>query len=352
MKIREQNGRLYLHGSFPRKDGKPGNAQYMITLRLTDTARNRREADKWMSKAKRLLKAGEWNWNTFLINKSEHNPERAEKTWAEAIKLLYRRKVTLGRCSESSWAVNYMGTLKLMPQDQVVTSASLQEQLETYSRDSYTYKKLYGLTKHLADLCAVTFPDIGVPLYNRATTIYGIPSDEEICRWVLASPQPYRWYFGMMATYGLRPHECDSMQQVESNGLQLVQVGDEAKTGYRTVIPLENEWVELFDLLNPSQRPDSARDPNRKDATSVWLNHKRLKMGIDYRPYMLRHAYAARLWREGGSELTIDTAAKLMGHSVTEHLKTYRRWIDPNQVAMAAAAAIARNRAKDSTKDS
>ena len=52
-------------------------------------------------------------------------------------------------------------------------------------------------------------------------------------------------------------------------------------------------------------------------------------MNLQWRPYMLRHAYAARLWRMGGSELDVFTAATLMGHPVKEHIETYRRHIDP-----------------------
>ena len=48
-------------------------------------------------------------------------------------------------------------------------------------------------------------------------------------------------------------------------------------------------------------------------------------MGISFKPYALRHFYAAMLWKYGGAELDIYTAARFMGHSVQEHEETYRR---------------------------
>ena len=93
-------------------------------------------------------------------------------------------------------------------------------------------------------------------------------------------------------------------------------------------------------------RPESNRDADRNDTTSCWLNRWRLKQKLQWKPYALRHAYAGRLWRNGGSELSVFDAAQLMGHSQKEHIETYRKWIDPNKIAVSALAAIKRNQAK------
>ena len=348
MKVRASKGRLYLSGYFPKKSGEEGTAQYMVTLQLDDDAFGQKQAAKLLKKAEKDLKNNRWNWDDWKINKSSNVSADGSgpQTWRSAIRSLYRRKVTLGRCSESSWKVNLWGTLKFMPMDETVTTASIETELNRYSRDTYTYKKLFYLLRDIGVITGTPFPEVAVPTYNRTATVYEIPDDDLIIEWVLKAGEPYRWYFGMMATYGLRPHEADECRLVEGNGTLLVQVDDNTKTGYRTVIPLNQEWVETFNLRDRTTRPESARDSDRNDAAAVWLNTRRLKLGIDFRPYMLRHAYAARLWRDGGSELTIDTAAKLMGHSVKEHTETYRRWIDPNQIAVSAMEAISRNKAK------
>ena len=350
MRIRAQKGRLYLSGSFPKKNGEPGLKQYMVTLQLTDDAYGQKQAAKLLKKAQRDLDKGLWNWDDWKINGNsiagrEHQAKQP-RTWSEAIRALYRKKVTLGKCKETSWHVNYMGTLKFMPMAEVVTTKGIEEQLNKYQRDQYTYKKLFYLMKTISVLTKTDFPEVGVPLYTRAQKIEEIPDDEFIIQWVLDTPEPHRWHLGMMATYGLRPQELDECRLVEANGVLMVQVDDETKTSYRTVIPNEASWVDLFNLRERKPKPPSSRDKDRPDGTSVWINRQRLKMKIPHRPYMLRHAYAARLWREGGTELTLDVAAKLMGHSVKEHVDTYRRWIDPNQIAASAMDAIQRYKAK------
>lgn len=341
-KIRVQRGRLYINGMFPKKSGEPGTEQTSITLQLNDTPAGRKAADKWLKKIERELRNGSFNWDDYRRTKKGGD----SKTWLEAIRTLRRKKVELGKVTPSTWEVNYWGTLKLMPLQSVVTTAGIAEELGRYKRDQYTYKKLYGLLRHIATIAKVEFPEAPVPTYSQNSTSTEVPSDDEIVEWVLGSGAAYQWCFGMMATYGLRPHECDECRLVDHNGILLAQVDNETKTGYRTVIPQEKAWVQLFNLQHRVPRPDSQRQEERKDATSVWLNARRLKQKIQWKPYSLRHAYAGRLWRNGGSELSIFDAAQLMGHSTQIHIKTYRAWIDPNKIAASALAAIDRNQGK------
>lgn len=345
-RVREQRGRLYISGTFPKKNGQPGNAQTLITLQLDDDPAGRKQAVKWLKKAERDLKAGRWDWADW--QRTKHTGQTG--TWQEAIRSLRRRKVELGKTSPSTWQVSYWGSLKLMPMEAKVTTESIAQELGRYNRSQYTYKKLFYLLRDIAAIVGVPFPEVGVPTYSRKGDPLDVPSDSEIIDWVLSAPQPYRWHFGMMATYGLRPHECDGCQLLTNEPLMLVQVHDETKTGFRTVIPQEESWVELFNLQHRQQRPESDRDPDRNDTTSCWLNKWRLKQKLPWRPYALRHAFAGRLWRNGGAELDIFDAAQLMGHSVKEHIETYRAWIDPNKIAASALAAIGRNRAKVKTQ--
>ena len=342
-RILERAGRLYISGSFPKKNGQPGNAQTLVTLQLDDTPAGRKQAEKWLKKAERDLKADRWDWADW--QRTKHKGQTG--TWQEAIRSLRRRKVELGKTSPSTWHVNYWGSLKLMPLQAKVSTESIAQELGRYSRDQYTYKKLFYLLRDIASIAGVPFPEVGVPTYNNKNNQTDVPADSEIIDWVLSAPQPHRWYFGMMATYGLRPHECDECRMLTSQqGLLLVQVDDVTKTGYRTVIPQETAWVELFGLHDRQQRPESDRDADRNDTTSVWLNRWRLKQKLPWKPYSLRHAFAGRLWRNGGAELDVFDAAQLMGHSQKEHIETYRRWIDPAKIAVSALAAIERNQTK------
>jgi integrase len=175
----------------------------------------------------------------------------------------------------------------------------------------------------------VPFPELPVPTYSRAELV-AVPTDAEIIRWVEAAPDPACWYLGMMATYGLRPHEIEGAALIERDYLQ---VAEASKTGFRTVVPVPREWVERFDLRERRVR-------ERPTDVAKWLSKTTHQLGLSWRPYALRHAFAGRLWRQGGSRLDVYTAARLMGHTATQHAKTYRAHIQPWQVADAAERAL------------
>ena len=335
--LNSYNGRLYCLGRFPAKDGSGEIKQGRITLKLDDTPRNRKTAEKMVAAIEKSLKNGSFCWDDWVSNKTGY-------TWSKAIDDLYTKRVTNGRTSESTWQVSYYGLLKQMPPLVTITTAELEKALQRYEREQYSYRHLYYMLKDIAMLGGIKFPQVGMPIRKPAQKkAEDVPSDEEIIEWVLAAREPYRWFFGMMATYGLRPHEVERCDQIEGD---LVQVQDETKTGFRTVTPLKKEWVELFRLHDKQLRPESQREFHRPDELSQWLNKERLRLKIRYTSYSLRHAYAGRLWREAGAELDLYDAAETMGHSVREHIKTYRSHIDPNKIALRVQDAIRRNQGK------
>ena len=339
VKVKSFNGRLYLLGQFPHKDGSEGLRQYKVTLQLQDVPGNWPKAEKRAALCNKQLAAGTFAWEDWSVTLSAQPKQR---TWGSAVDALYRKKVTLGRTSQKTWDVSYLGLLKQVDLSSRLTTKSMAEMIGKYERDQASYKHLYYLLKHISQISGVPLPELGLPVYSNTKKIK-VPTRQEILDWVLGAPQPYRWYLGMIATYGLRPHEVDRLDQIDND---LVQVWNETKTGFRTVIPLEPEWVELFGLKDKQQRPLSSREDQRPDACSQWLYKQNLKQKITYKTYALRHAFAARLWEMGGSEMDVYTAAMLMGHTVKEHLSTYRAHIDPNTIAAAAQAAITRHRAR------
>ena len=335
--INRYQGRLYLLGQLPHKDGSPGLKQQRIALKLDDTEANFKVAQKRLALIERQLKNGTFSWSDWSAKAKTNGP-----LWRDAIDLLYKKKVTHGKTKESTWNVNYMGSLKLLNPLEPVTAESMAKAMSRWSRDTYTYKKVWYLMKDIAYLLKMDFPEIPQPTYSqKSVELKHVPDDQEIVEAILSAPQPYRWYWGMAATYGLRPHEIERCTLIEKDYLQ---VEEETKTGFRTVIPVRREWVELFDLRNKQERPAERQNDTSPDAVSMMLIHQANKLGIKWKSYALRHAYAGRLWREGGSQLDVYTAARLMGHSVQIHTQTYRAFIDPNQVAIVAEAALDANR--------
>ena len=324
------HGRLYLLAKVPRRDGQPGLKQTRIALLLDDTPVNRRVAARQLATLERQLATGTFEWSYWLDQESGI-------TWRQAIAKLHRARVVLGRTSERTWEINYMGRLRQIPPSSPVTTESIAAALQRYDRSSCSYKELWYLLQHLSRLVGVPFPELPVPTYGQAELV-AVPSDGEIIEWVEASGAA-AWYFGMMATYGLRPHEIEGAVLIERD---YCQVADGTKTGFRTVVPVPREWVERFKLRDRRLRPTMERrgGMDRPDDVSKWLSKEVRRLGVPWRPYALRHAYAGRLWREGGSRLDIYTAARLMGHTASQHAKTYRAHIQPHQVAEAAERAL------------
>ncbi|NCU72692.1 MAG: hypothetical protein EBY66_06745, partial [Candidatus Fonsibacter lacus] len=327
--INVQRGRLYLLARVPRRDGQPGLQQQRIALRLDDTPVNRRAAAKQLQTLERQLADGSFSW-AYWLDQDEG------LTWRDAIARLHRARVVLGRTSEATWEINYMGRLRQIPPASRCDTESMAAALQRYDRGSCSYKELFYLLRHLAKLVAVPFPEVPSPTYREAAPV-AVPTDEEIVAWVEGAG-PASWYFGMMATYGLRPHEIEGAVLIDRD---YCQVEEATKTGFRTVVPVPREWVERFRLYDRRLRPTlqgAAHD--RPDMVAKWLSKELRRLGMPWRPYALRHAYAGRLWRTGGSRLDIYTAARLMGHSPQQHARTYRAHIQPHLVAEAAERAL------------
>ncbi len=322
--IRSQKGRLYLSATLPHKDGSPGRKQAVITLKLDATAQNMRVAKKRLQLLERELANNTFAWADWVDS-------HGKVSWRHAIDLFYKKKVVNGRTSQNSWNVRVMGYLRQLDPTEQVTTASIERFVTKYKREQAAYKQTYYMARDIAKLVDVPFPELGVPLYGRSELIE-VPTDEEIIDWVLQAGQPYKWAFGVIATYGIRPSEIAGC---EFEGDRLL-IPENTKTGARIVVPLYKEWVKLFDLHNVQEIPKSERVEPRPDEIAQWLHKRKTKMGIKWKTYSLRHSYAGRLWSEGGSKLDIYLAARLMGHTAAEHTKTYRRFISPHTIAQRA----------------
>jgi integrase len=151
-----------------------------------------------------------------------------------------------------------------------------------------------------------------------------IPKDREIEAAMKKIQLPHwRWTFGMCAAYGLRPHECADLQWVEKDW---ITVDENTKTGARKVTPCPSEWVALFSLRS-LPRPTQAAQNIAKA-----FNDALDRDGVTIKPYNLRHAYALRLMDNG---VPPELGARLMGHSLTVHEDTYKRWLGQDRITKA-----------------
>lgn len=319
-------GNLYLLAKLPDKNDPATWRRQRIPLKLADTPTNQRTARKRLTELEKQLDRGTFEWSYWTES------ETKTLTWRDALNALYRRKVVLGRTSENTWNINYMGRLRQIDPRSACTTASMEKALFKYERDTCSYKELFYLLRHISQITGVAMPEVPTPTYGQAKLVE-VPTDTEIVDWVLAAEDPARWHFGMMATYGLRPHEIEHAF-IQDTGFCNVLKGKQMSNapGLRVVPPLEPEWIELFDLYNRKPRPTRPSTSGRNDLVAQYLYKEKLKLGIPWRPYALRHAYAGRLWRRGGAKLDLFVAAATMGHTINEHVKTYRSHIAPIQL--------------------
>jgi hypothetical protein len=143
----------------------------------------------------------------------------------------------------------------------------------------------------------------------------------------------WRWVYGMLATYGLRPRELFVNPNIDwwlspDNVNNTWYVDKECKTGERKAFPLYPEWVELFDLKNPEYLDmlKGFTEDNQNvrgiatlvQSCATWFR----KLELNFQPYNLRHAWAIRAHLLG---IPVKAAADNLGHSVDMHTETYQR---------------------------
>jgi integrase len=158
-----------------------------------------------------------------------------------------------------------------------------------------------------------------------------LPSDLLIAQWRdVIDCKSWQWIYGVIATYGLRPHEA---LRATWEDYPICRIPENTKTGTRFVLPLYPEWAENWELKNQILPGINLDFPNEKLSSKIskyFYNNKdrwQTKVGKTqkFTPIYLRHCYARRCFE---FHLAPDWAAGLMGHSVKVHLSTYRAWID------------------------
>ena len=171
-----------------------------------------------------------------------------------------------------------------------------------------------------------------------------LPSDEDILKGFTQIPNPaWRFVYGIMATYGLRNHEvffCDYSNLQKNDPEARLTVLESTKTGLHDVWPFYPEWVEQFRLRQvnlPKINLDLNQTTLQKIGQQVSKQFQRYK--IPFSPYDLRHAWAVRTIHFG---LPDTVAAKMMGHSVSMHNRTYHRWITLRDQQQAVRNALSR----------
>ncbi|MEL6350191.1 MAG: site-specific integrase [Cyanobacteria bacterium J06627_28] len=177
---------------------------------------------------------------------------------------------------------------------------------------------------------------------NSKTQLRQLPTDEEILSTYKAIPNPqWQFVYGIMATYGLRNHEVffsDYAMLASGDEEAAIEVLESTKTGLHDVWPFHPEWVDAFELRDirlPKVNTDLSKTTLQLIGQQVSKQFKRYK--VPFSPYDLRHAWAVRTIGVG---LPDTVSARMMGHSVAVHNRTYHRWITRRDQRAAVKAAM------------
>jgi integrase len=344
---------LHLQATLPLKPGDidkngKGTKQYKISLGIPANLHGLKTATEESYELAKLIARKQFKWDEKYLNKKQ---DKTDKTFGElfdSYENIYFSDRQKNIKSETTFK-NYTVVLKQFNRDMLATPENIQKQFDAICNNKGHWKHRTAIA---VNLFCKTF-DIPLMLKFRKpqTKERNIPSDldiettflewekyansrrnkreEQADNWLV-----FRWFYGMMATYGCRPHELisspDFKHWLSSENIDLTwKVHEVCKTGNRQVIPLHEKWIELFELRNPeiinlveiyiNGKCDLRSRETLVRLMSDWF----LKTKLGFRPYDLRHAWAIRAHILG---IPIKAAADNLGHSVEQHTSTYQKW--------------------------
>lgn len=348
-----------LQGTFPCKSGDTGkngspNKQYTISLGISANDAGVKVAESKAHELNTLLMTKKFEWIPELLGKqanklasNDNSPNsKIIKDLIKDYEVEYWKTRERDRRSLRNWKDKYINYLKKLPQDTYLSKDALVQALESTKPKSEARFILVIRLKRFCEFCNFDATKL-IDSYNTGSAERKkrvVPSDDQVIigfkkigasilftRRGDVTPDEWEWVFGMLATYGIRPHELFAIDLKAftdpSNTYSLVTLNPEiiggCKTGERNcgIPPLHPNWVDLFDLKNV-KLPLLSKDIYSRTKT---IAAKFRREHIGFSPYDLRHAYAIRGHR---LRIPIKAMADYMGHTVNEHTETYQKWMD------------------------
>jgi integrase len=387
LRLERRGGRLGLRGPLPVRDGGAGLAVQRISLGLPATDAGLAAAQARLQQVRAELAAGRFRWEPWLrrppagralalacqapaASRAPAPPAAPGSEGPLATRLAdferafradpRRRRQPAG--TRSTWSGAYRPYLRRLQRMAAETAPGgdlslelLENVLESFEPASRARQQgglvLAALARHHGLELPEDWSERAGGYGLHAARFRRLPSDAQILGLVERIPNPaWRLVYGLMATYGLRNHEvffCD-LSALAPGGDRVLRVLPTSKTGEHQVWPFQPEWVERFGLerlgLDPAALPpvrtDLRRTTLRQAGHRVAEQFRRYDLPIT--PYDLRHAWAVRTIHIG---LPDTVAARMMGHSVAIHTRTYHHWITRRDQQQAVDAALARRQA-------
>lgn len=372
--IRESNGSLQLRATLPIKPedkdtNGTGRKQYNLSLNIPSNLDGLKTAEEEAYELGKLIARHSFQWNDkYLGNETTKKNSKTIGELLEKFEEEYFKTHKRTTKSEHTFFYYFSRTKRFTNPNDFAVPENFVQSIEKIDKEWARYNAV----RAIAAFCLTFKIEIDLSKYSKMpeSNSRKIPSDEEICMGIIKfedylnsrghqvnqdvkdSWQLWRWTYGMLAVFGLRPRELfinpDINWWLSQENLDLTwKVHKDCKTGERQALPLHKQWIEDFDLRNPKYLEMLATAVNKKDKSnhaditaltqrvSWWFR----KIGIDFKPYDLRHAWAIRAHILG---IPIKAAADNLGHSVQVHTQTYQRWFSLDMRKLAINQALSK----------
>ncbi|MBE7384456.1 MAG: hypothetical protein F6J95_023955 [Leptolyngbya sp. SIO1E4] len=330
IKIERRSRKLALRGSLPKKPSEGrGNKQRYVALGIFANLDGIKVA---LAKAQRLesdLNMDRFKWADWEKIGSGVGEKTAD-AWGKEF-----GTIKAGTVQASSYSANYEEPLDSLPNKPLTEELLITHILSRSKPSTWKRKNDCMVFKQVAKFAGINvdFSDIRGNYKPKPVTADSVPADSDIeVIWESISNPGWKWVYGMLATYGLRPHEvfriADTSKIASETGK--ITILEETKTGMRDVWPLPNRWRSCFNLAEvvlPNIKIKGRDNQSIGERINQNLcNAKNRK--IPHKPYALRHAWAIRSAVMGVPD---SIAARWMGHSVAVHAETYHAAINQLQ---------------------
>ncbi len=322
VRIRRNGNYLVLRAVVPKKSGEgAGVKQRDLSLGIAATRAGLKRAVVAAKALEVELNERAFDWGKY---DRRQPPEPEIETVAQMIERFKPFKMRRGKrtCSEDTWEKHWLAVYKQLPQDEPLNPLSIAAVLQASGENSRSREQRIEKLQALCRFAELAF-DFDLYVGNYEPEPRDIPPDSLILQWRELIPNPaWRWAYGIMATFGARPHEVFFCEMIEPDVLQI----HKGKTGPRISAAIRPEWVDLWGLQDKPELPIKL-PVEREDfkACGATVGQQYRRYGVPFEPYDLRHAWAIRA--SVVEKLPVSTAADFMGHSAALHTKTYHRWL-------------------------
>lgn len=337
--IEVKGNRLYLRATLPPRPGsdkaQPHQQRLALGYHANPALLSRAESEA--RKVGALLDCKEFAWEPYLAPQAL--PQVAISDWIARFEQHYFERRARNPKTETTWKGDYWAVFRRLPLEQPLTGRLLTAAILETPPDTKTRKRFCMVLQALADFAGLdaSFKAMAGTYSPKRVTPRDLPDDRTIAAWFgEIKNDAWRWAYGALAAYGLRPHEIFFLDthDLKADGYILSVL--DGKTGARRVWPCYPEWIDFFDLRSPRIPAVSGKtNSNLGERCDQYFR----RAGMPFQLYDLRHCWAIRSLEFG---LDISLAAQQMGHSVQVHTDLYHHWISDRQHQRAFEALMMR----------